>query len=437
MESLSQVLALVQESPGLGWAAALLAVLLLGLLIGRRSGPPPRRRVPTRHPDQDRGPVRGLQKDLARLQSENTALSHFFQLLPGFTREITSTMEHRAVAQLLVSMADRLFAPSQILLFEFDPKVQKLYLTQQKGLSQDVALRFEVGLGEGKIGWVAEHGVEMEVNDFILEMRHSGEGLDVPTHSRFRTDLCAPLIHQKRLLGVISIGGMTRRYKNEKTILRLMADLGSIATYNSELFTQVQEAANSDGLTRLFNKRFFMNRLGEEIVRAGREHYPVSVFIFDLDHFKNYNDTQGHQAGDEVLKLTGRLLRESVRTDDVAARYGGEEFIVLLPRTPKDGARQYAEKFRKTMAEHDYPNRECQPLKCVSLSGGVASFPDDGRTGADLIAAADKALYRAKKAGRNRVGSAKLDYLSDESEDQYYGEAGGVSAQGGAVRRRT
>ena len=348
MESVNQGLTLIQESPGLGWATALLAVLLLGLLIGRRSGPPRRRRAPIRHAAEDRAPVRGLQKDLARLQSEDTALAHFFQLLPGFTREITSTMERRAVAQLLVSMAEKLFAPSQILLFEFDPKVNKLYLAQQKGLSEDVPLRFEVRRGEGRIGWVAEHGVEMEVNDFIREMRHSGESLDVPAHSRFLIDLCAPLIHQKRLQGVISIGGMTRRYKNEKTILRLMADLGSIATYNSELFTQVQEAANSDGLTRLFNKRFFMNRLGTEIVGAGNEHYPVSVFIFDLDHFKNYNDTQGHQAGDEVLKITGRILRESVRADDVAARYGGEEFIVLLPHTPKDGAQQFAEKFRKT-----------------------------------------------------------------------------------------
>ena len=425
MESLSQVLTLIRESPGLGWATALLAVLLLGLLIGRQSGPPRRRRAAIRYPGQDRAPVRGLQKDLARLQGENTALSNFFQLLPGFTREITSTMERRAVAQLLVNMSDRLFAPSQILLFEFDPKVNRLYLAQQKGLSEDVPLRFEVRRGEGRIGWVAEHGVEMEVNDFIREMRHSGESLDVPAHSRFLIDLCAPLIHQKRLQGVISIGGMTKRYKNEKTILRLMADLGSIATYNSELFTQVQEAANSDGLTRLFNKRFFMDRLGAEIVGAGEEHYPVSVFIFDLDHFKNYNDTQGHQAGDEVLKITGRILRESVRADDVAARYGGEEFIVLLPHTPKEGAHQFAEKFRKMMAEYEYPNRECQPLKCVSLSGGVATFPDDGRTGAELIVAADAALYKSKKAGRNRVACAKLNYFSEESDDASYGGASG------------
>ena len=135
--------------------------------------------------------------------------------------------------------------------------------------------------------------------------------------------------------------------------------------------------------------------------------------------------SQGHQAGDEVLKITGRILRESVRADDVAARYGGEEFIVLLPHTPKEGAHRFAEKFRKMMAEYEYPNRECQPLKCVSLSGGVATFPDDGRTGAELIVAADAALYKSKKAGRNRVACAKLNYFSEESDDASYGGASG------------
>jgi diguanylate cyclase (GGDEF)-like protein len=178
--------------------------------------------------------------------------------------------------------------------------------------------------------------------------------------------------------------------------------------------------ANSDGLTKLFNKRFFMSRLSDEILKAEKGHYPFSLFIFDLDHFKHYNDTQGHQAGDEVLKLTGQILRDMVRPDDTAARYGGEEFIVILPQTPKDGAMIAAERIRAKVAEHPYANRESQPLKIVSLSGGIATFPDDGRTGTDLIAAADAALYRAKQAGRNRVLRAETKYFSDGSEDAYY-----------------
>ena len=163
-----------------------------------------------------------------------------------------------------------------------------------------------------------------------------------------------------------------------------------------------------------------LTRLGNEILNGEKGHYPWSIFIFDLDHFKHYNDTQGHQAGDEVLKITGQILRDAVRPDDVAARYGGEEFIVILPQTPKDGAVKAAERIREGMISHKFPNGETQPLGLVSLSGGVSTFPDDGRAGPELIVAADQALYKAKNAGRNRVLRAEPKYFSDDSEDVVY-----------------
>jgi diguanylate cyclase (GGDEF)-like protein len=393
MDQLNEALALLREAPQLAWAGGALTALLIGLWLGRRSRP--MSRTTTRGPVQDRSAVRELQKTNARLESENAALSNFFQLLPDFTKEINSRMERRAVAPLLVTMV----------------------LSHQKGLSEDVTMRFEIGLGEGRIGWVAEHKVAMDVNDFIQEMRHSGTSIDLPAHSRFRTELCAPLVYQHQVVGVISIGGVSRHYKYEKTILSLIADLGSIALFNSQLFSQV--------LTKLFNKRFFLEKLGAEIVKAEGGHYPVSVFIFDLDHFKHYNDTQGHQAGDEVLKMIGQILKEMVRQDDIPARYGGEEFIVFLPQTPKDGAMRAAEKIRERVAAHPFANRESQPLGLVSLSGGVSTFPDDGRTGADLIAAADQALYRAKKAGRNQVARSAPNYFSDESDELIYNSGRG------------
>jgi diguanylate cyclase (GGDEF)-like protein len=293
-------------------------------------------------------------------------------------------------------------------------------MVQQKGLPEDVKTGFEVKIGEGRIGWVAQHKVTMDVNDFIREMRQSGVTLDVPAHFRFRTELCAPMVHEGRALGVISVGGITRHYKYEKTMLSMIGDLGSIALHNNFLFSRVQEAANSDGLTGLYNKRFFLERLSVEILKAEQGHYPVSLFIFDLDHFKHYNDTQGHQAGDEVLRITGQILKDTVRPDDTAARYGGEEFIVILPQSPKDGAMVAAERLREKVASHPYAKAESQPLKKISLSGGVATFPDDGRTGSDLIAAADAALYRAKQAGRNRILRSEPKYFSDGTEESFY-----------------
>ncbi|HXH27748.1 MAG TPA: diguanylate cyclase [Candidatus Polarisedimenticolia bacterium] len=417
MDQIDHLLSALQAVPGWGWAAGGLAALLLGWVLGRLTR---KTRAAPRRPDVSLSGLRDLKSSLARLESENAALNHFFQLLPDFTKEINSRMERRAVGPLIMKITERLFAPTQVLLFEMDDRVEKLFLAHQRGLGEDVDLRFQVGLGEGRVGWVAEHRVAMEVNDFIREMRLAGASLDVPAHSRFRTELCAPLVYDDRVLGVISVGGITRHYKYEKVMLTLIADLGSIALHNYRLFTQVQEMANSDGLTKLFNKRFFLARLSEEILKAEKGHYPVSLFLFDLDNFKHYNDTQGHQAGDEVLKITGQIVRDMVRPDDTPARYGGEEFVVILPQTPKDGGLIAAERIRERVAGHPYPNREQQPLKVVSLSGGVATFPDDGRSGSELIEAADTALYRAKKAGRNRVYRSEPKYFSDESADVYY-----------------
>ena len=399
---------------GAGAVAALLLAWFLGRLFGRS------RKMAARVTEIEVGSLRDLQKTAARLEGENAALSNFFLLLPDFTKEINSRMERRAIAPLLEKITDRLFSPSQILVFLMDDRIGKLILVKSKGVPEDVKLGHQVGLGEGRIGWVAEHKVPMEVDDFIREMRHSGVNLEAPGDFRFKTELCAPMVHEGRVLGVISVGGITRHYKHEKAMVTLIADLGSTALVNNNMFQQTQEMANCDGLTKLYNKRYFMDRLSEEILRAEKGHYPVSLFIFDLDHFKHYNDTQGHQAGDEVLKITGQILRETVRPDDIPARYGGEEFIVILAHSPKDGAMIAAERIRDRVASHPYPNRESQPLKVISLSGGVATFPDDGRSGTDLIAAADAALYRAKKAGRNRICRSEPKYFSDESEEVYY-----------------
>jgi len=364
--------------------------------------------------------LRDLQKTVARLETENATLSSLLQSLPDFTRKMNSRIERREIPMQFMRIAEQLFAPSQILIFLVEERINKLTLVRHMGLPPDFPSSFQVEFGEGRIGLVAQQGIAMDVDDFIREKRLTGANLDVPAHFPFKTDLCAPMMLENKVRGVISIGGFPRQQKHAKVILSLIADLGSIALYNHDLFGKTQVMANSDGLTKLYNKRFFMEKLSSVMLDAGRGHHPFSLFIFDLDHFKHYNDSQGHQAGDEVLKMTGEILRETIRPDDVAARYGGEEFIVLLAHSPKKGAMIAAERIREEIAAHAFPNREAQPLKIVSLSGGVATFPDDGQTSADLIAAADAALYRAKREGRNKVCASKPKYFSDESDDVVY-----------------
>ena len=165
----------------------------------------------------------------------------------------------------------------------------------------------------------------------------------------------------------------------------------------------LQEMAVKDGLTSLYNHRYFQEALARELVRTRRTQKPCSVIFMDVDNFKVYNDTHGHPEGDRLLKTLSRLLMANLRGSDVAARYGGEEFVLLLPETPKDAALKMAEGLRRVVEEHAFPGGEKQPLGKVSISVGVGSFPLNGGEPAELMAYADSKLYQAKHGGKNVV----------------------------------
>jgi two-component system, cell cycle response regulator len=174
---------------------------------------------------------------------------------------------------------------------------------------------------------------------------------------------------------------------------------------------ELEQLALRDGLTGLFNHRYFQECLEVELSRAGRHAHSVSLLFIDVDHFKHYNDTHGHPAGDKLLRKIASVLVGggesglplSTRKSDVAARYGGEEFVMLLPETSLEGALIKAERLRACVAGYRFENAQTQPLGLVSISIGVASFPEHGHDKQSLIAAADRMLYRAKHEGRNRV----------------------------------
>jgi diguanylate cyclase (GGDEF)-like protein len=357
-----------------------------------------------------------LRKTIWQLQAENRNLSNFFLLLPDFTKQLNSHMEKRNIAPLLIQIIDYLFDPSAVLILFTSRGGNDLVLVAKKGVGPEVPLDSTLPFGEGRAGWVARHQMSMDNSDFASEPQVTRSTENALAVFQQKVELCSAMVHDNRTLGVIALAGMKRRPKNEKKMLKMVADLGSIALNNSLLFRQIQASANSDGLTRLTNKRHFLVRLGEEIFKAEKGNTPLSTFIFDIDHFKNYNDANGHLAGDEALKITGRLLRENTREDDIIARYGGEEFIVVFTNTPKDGAFKAAEKIRLAIENFPYPNGKTQPMGRVTVSGGVSTYPMDGRTSTELISGADQALYQAKNAGRNRVFLHETKYLSEEED---------------------
>ena len=191
---------------------------------------------------------------------------------------------------------------------------------------------------------------------------------------------------------------------NADHVCLIIYDVTNVAINKLQLETantQLQELAQHDGLTALLNRRHWESCLDREFSRHTRYNNPASLVLFDIDHFKMLNDTHGHPAGDEVIRQVAGVTRLMVRDTDYAGRYGGEEFVVLLPDTPLEGARLFAERLRKAIEELNIVHEQ-QSLKCT-VSIGVACTHPGMPSYQMLIEEADKALYQAKSAGRNRV----------------------------------
>ena len=243
----------------------------------------------------------------------------------------------------------------------------------------------------------------------LLDSENAGRDPALSSLTRLRAGafVCAPLVHNREILGVIDIEEFSGDRKEKESLrddvdaVEFVASLTAMVVKNGRMFAEAKDRANTDGLTRLFTHRYFQDTLDSELKRAGRYEDTVSLLITDIDHFKKFNDTYGHQIGDLVLRETAAVFKELRREQDVVARYGGEEFVVVLPNTPKNVAQQVAEKFRKAIADRVYPS-EKGDLR-VTLSIGVSTFPDDSREKNELIKKADAALYLAKEGGRNCV----------------------------------
>lgn len=232
----------------------------------------------------------------------------------------------------------------------------------------------------------------------------------VPRLSALEVEVVCPMFQDDNIIGMICLGPSLKDETYSEDSLEALGILGNIlavAVGNSRTYEHVKAMSYTDGMTGLHNYRFFRLRIKEEMSRTRREESIISLLIMDVDHFKNYNDTLGHPAGDEVLRQVSTILQHSVRDNDIVARYGGEEFAVILPGAEKEGAMALAERIRVKVEETAFHREEIQPGGQLTVSIGIATFPEDALTEDDLIICADKALYHAKNTGRNRVVDAK------------------------------
>ena len=229
--------------------------------------------------------------------------------------------------------------------------------------------------------------------------RHVGESGD--------SCLCVPLVSQGDTLAVLHLrrAGGESLSEDVQRLASALAEQLSLAVGSLRLQETLRSGSERDPLTDLYNRRHLEISLQRELARATRHGFPVSLIMLDVDHFKSFNDANGHDAGDEVLRNVAHVLKRHTRVEDVACRYGGEEFLLVLPACPVDDAYAKAEAIREAIAQlHVFSRGIALPRVTASL--GIACYPEDGERMEDLIAEADAALYRAKSSGRNCIAAS-------------------------------
>ncbi|MBM2850231.1 MAG: hypothetical protein HW418_3173, partial [Anaerolineales bacterium] len=233
-------------------------------------------------------------------------------------------------------------------------------------------------------------------------------GFAVPSFYPSTADgyVCLPLMVQGETLGVLClIGAAARNGERQVSQPQLAVTVGEaikLSLSNLKLREELREQATHDPLTGLFNRRYLEESLSRELYRAQRRKAPLCIAMLDLDHFKRFNDTFGHGAGDALLREFGRVLRENLRKSDISCRYGGEEFVLILPDSSLADTQQRVEQIRALVRELQIRHGE-QLLGTMTVSAGVAGARAYGSTAGELLRAADQAMYAAKQAGRDRV----------------------------------
>jgi diguanylate cyclase (GGDEF)-like protein len=349
---------------------------------------------------------RELEEKAHIIAEQNTKLGtqlRELELLYETTKTITSQLELPRLLESLSEQVGQTLGFEEFAIILMDEPSGKLVVRATYGLPNGDTIRgMAFDPGEGISGIVARTGEWLLIPDTSKDERYlhyKGQ------HLADGSFLCVPIRYQERLVGLFNVLRPRVDAFNEEEIRILisLANTAALAIANAQLFDRLATLSLTDELTGLSNRRDLTQRAASELASAQRHTDPLAVLMVDIDHFKQYNDAHGHLRGDEVLRDVARALRGTVRAIDTVARYGGEEFVVMLPRVGKADGALVAEKLRTAVAALALPGSELLPHGRVTVSVGVAAFPEDAREVSLLLEAADRALLRAKRAGRNRV----------------------------------
>jgi diguanylate cyclase (GGDEF)-like protein len=309
-----------------------------------------------------------------RIAQETTAVLDLGTLLKRIVNIIRDVMGYYMVSILLPG-----------------DRASELQVGAHSGYAVDIT-GMTIPIGRGITGWVFTHGVPQIIPEVKADPRYIGLDDEV------RSELAFPLISRGRVVGVLNAESQQADGFSEADVALMSAVGSQLASCLevAQLHDSLKREASHDPLTRLNNRRLFLERLNQEIARADASNESFSVLFLDVDELKRINDTYGHLAGDALLREVSNALMDAVRGEDVVARYGGDEFIVLLPATPAPAAASVAQRISEGITRHRFmAGRELLQIPGVSL--GVATFPYDGKTADELLASADATLYRQKR----------------------------------------
>jgi diguanylate cyclase (GGDEF)-like protein len=345
---------------------------------------------------------------MARLAKEREERAFEFQAFYRASKELASTIEFEDIVDKLHSLCAEIvpYDFSAVAVWQEPGDLYSIY--QWNDQKEEPIIRPDLpNDGHSWISWFLNNREEpfiLTKSQFELQqmpLLFSDENLpDLVTF------LAAPMRHQERRIGALLLGSRHDQAfsSHQARVISILCNQAAVSLENSSIIDRMEELAITDGLTGLFNHRYFQESFQQELERAERQKQTLSLLILDIDHFKGFNDSFGHPAGDFVLKSLAQLLKKNARKIDILARYGGEEFAALLPGVDKKGARKTAERWRRNTERSAF--KSLGQSFAITLSIGYATYPADGQSKMDLVEKADRGLYDAKENGRNQVRHA-------------------------------
>ncbi len=331
--------------------------------------------------------------------------------------ELSSILEFdRLVNSILLTLVGQFSCNSALFMLTSKQRPGLLEPLNSKGFHQKELEGLLIDKHDPLLENLRQKPVPKALDAVELELKESSQAIE--SLKKLGLEIITPVLIQNQVEGIISIGKRVTDRKMDKAEwehLSILSNIISIAVSNASLYNEIKQLSYTDGMTGLHNFRYFSLRLNEEMIRHKRMKTELSLMILDVDNFKNYNDTLGHPAGDEVLRKIAQILKQTARENDIVARYGGEEFAIILPGTDKRGAGVVAERIREAVETTYFEHEEIQPQGKVTISIGVASTPEDATSAEELTQKADAALYYAKRHGRNRVKLFDEKVVSEEA----------------------